>query len=138
MSAIIRRTVIARLPAVSVAAATRPLSTSVIRQKTVTETVKDTIDTVDKKSGKILAAGIETAENASHTVKDKVSDVVGTARKNTPTAEEAKGAVKGKTSEMQGKASEVAGEAKGKAEEISGKAKGAFEEAKGKANASQY
>ncbi|KAF3288714.1 hypothetical protein TWF970_005771 [Orbilia oligospora] len=135
MSAIICRTLITRLPTSTI---TRPLSTSIIRQKTVTETVKDTIDSVDKKSGKILAAGIEGAENATHTVKEKVSDVVGAARKNTPTAEEAKGAVKGKASEAQGKASEVAGEAKGKANEISGKAKGAFEEAKGKVNATEY
>ncbi|KAK6505816.1 hypothetical protein TWF481_007707 [Arthrobotrys musiformis] len=137
MSAIIRRTIFARLPS-STAAITRPLSTSVIHQRTVTETVKDTIDTVDKKGGKILAAGIEGAENVTHTVKDKVSDVVGAARKNTPTAEEAKGAVKGKASEAKGKANEVASEAKGKAEEIRGKAKGAFEEAKGKVNATEY
>ncbi|KAK6532687.1 hypothetical protein TWF281_006865 [Arthrobotrys megalospora] len=115
-ASIIRRSIITRLPA-----ATRPLSTSVIHQKTVTETVKDTIHTIDKKSGEVLAAGIQGAENATHTVKDKVSGVVGTARKNTPTAEEAKGMAKGKASEAKGKASEVAGEAKGKADEINRK-----------------
>ncbi|RVD84725.1 uncharacterized protein DFL_006453 [Arthrobotrys flagrans] len=116
MSAIIRRTLITRLPYT-----TRPLSTSIIRQRTVTETVKDTIDTVDKKGGKILAAGIQGAEHATHVVKDKVSGVVGTARKKTPTAEEVKGAVKGKAGEAKGKANEVAGEAKGKADEINRK-----------------
>ncbi|KAK6343109.1 hypothetical protein TWF718_008482 [Orbilia javanica] len=134
MSAIIRRTLITRLPY----AATRPLSTSIIHQRTVTETVKDTIDTVDKKGGKILAAGIQGAENATHTVKDKVSDVVSGARKKTPTAEEAKGAMKGKVSEAKGKASEVTSEAKAKADEISGKAKGTFEEAKRKVNTTEY
>ncbi|KAK6533732.1 hypothetical protein TWF694_002663 [Orbilia ellipsospora] len=131
-SAILRRTIFTRLPTAAIA---RPLSTSYPLRKSVTDTVKDTVDTIDKKAGATLAAGIQKTENATEAVKDSVSGAVGAAQDKAPTADEAKGMAKGKASELQGQAKQAHSEAKGKIDEMSGKAKGAFEEAKGKANA---
>ncbi|KAF3912989.1 hypothetical protein ABW21_db0203565 [Orbilia brochopaga] len=103
-SAILRRTLLTRLPA-----ATRPLSTSTTLNKSATDTVKETIHTIDLKAGQTLAAGIDKAEQASESVKE----AVGAAKKNAPSsADEAAGMAKGK-------AQETKGEVKGKASEIS-------------------
>ncbi|KAJ6257478.1 hypothetical protein Dda_7263 [Drechslerella dactyloides] len=121
-SAVLRRALFTRLPA-----ATRPLSTSTILNKTVTETVKDTVHTIDLKAGQTLAAGIDKAEQATESVKE----AVGAAQKNAPSsADEAAGMAKEKAYEAKGKAQETKGEIKGKASEMSGKAKGAYQEAK--------
>ncbi|EWC43763.1 hypothetical protein DRE_07381 [Drechslerella stenobrocha 248] len=133
-SLIIRRALLTRLPV-----AARPLSTSAVLHKSVTESVKETVQGIDKKVGQTLAAGIDKAEQATEAVKqtvgaakensptanqatESVKETVNSARQNTPTAEEAKGMAKGKSQE-------VKGQVKGKANEISGKAKGAFNEA---------
>ncbi|KAF3940039.1 hypothetical protein ABW19_dt0207472 [Dactylella cylindrospora] len=110
-SAIIRRAAFTKASAFTQFSA-RPLSTSIILNKTVTETVKDTANAVNLAAGKTLAAGIDKAEHATEAVKDTVGNVVGTAKNETPTAEEAKGYA-------QGKAQEVKGEVKGKASEMS-------------------
>ncbi|KAK6336122.1 hypothetical protein TWF696_001689 [Orbilia brochopaga] len=116
-SAVIRRMFLTRLPAATHA---RPLSTTITLNKSATETVKETIHTIDLKAGQTLAAGIDKAEQATESVKE----AVGAAKKNAPSsADEAAGMAKGK-------AQETKGEVKGKASEISGKAKGAYEEAK--------
>ncbi|KAF3902696.1 hypothetical protein AA313_de0201153 [Arthrobotrys entomopaga] len=115
-SAILRRTIFTRLPTTTIA---RPLSTSYPLRKSVTDTVKDTVDTIDKKAGATIAAGIQKTEDATEAVKDSVSGVVGAAQDKTPTANQAKGMAKGKASELQGKAQQAQGEAKGKVDEIS-------------------
>ncbi|KAM3516170.1 hypothetical protein MY11210_000192 [Beauveria gryllotalpidicola] len=80
--------------------ATRAFSSTVVYQKTATETVKDSIKTVDKAvSGKIVH-GIDAAESAAHKVKQASKNIVG--KKS----------------------------AAGKAEELKGKAKGAAEDVK--------
>ncbi|WWC91315.1 uncharacterized protein L201_006258 [Kwoniella dendrophila CBS 6074] len=59
----------------------RALSTSVIRQKTLTDSVKDAADAVNKKVGRTLASGLDSAQSASDGTK-------GTAYDRTPTESE--------------------------------------------------
>ncbi|KAI0148632.1 hypothetical protein GGR57DRAFT_475002 [Xylariaceae sp. FL1272] len=95
--------------------APRQFSTSFAARKTVTESAKDTLKSVDRKVSDKLVDGI----NASSKAAEKVS---------------------GKTTEASYKASgtaeEIRGKAKGEAEELKGKAKGAATEAEGKIKSS--
>ncbi|OAA44651.1 hypothetical protein BBO_04134 [Beauveria brongniartii RCEF 3172] len=91
--------------------ATRAFSSTVVYQKTATETVKDSVKTVDKAvSGKIVD-GINAAESASQKVKKASENVVG-------------------NKSAAGAAEKLKGKAKGAAEEAKGKAKGAAEDVK--------
>ncbi|KAM3544213.1 hypothetical protein BM221_003049 [Beauveria bassiana] len=91
--------------------ATRAFSSTVVYQKTATETVKDGIKTVDKAvSGKIVD-GIDAAESARQKVNQASENVVG-------------------NKSAAGAAEELKGKAKGAAEEAKGKAKGAAEDLK--------
>ncbi|KAF3935032.1 hypothetical protein ABW20_dc0104669 [Dactylellina cionopaga] len=104
-SSLIRRSILTRFPI-----ATRPLSTSIAYRKTVTESVKETVDSVDKTAGQTLAAGIQKTQEAAGAVKETVGGAVGNAQKNAPSADEAKGIAKGKTEEVKGKAKGAASE----------------------------
>jgi len=91
--------------------APRAFSTTIIQRKSATETVKDTVKTVDRAVSDKLVDGIEIGQTAAQKAKSASG----------MTADEAKG-----------KAAELSGEAKGKAAELSGEAKGKKEELKGK------
>ncbi|ORY26254.1 hypothetical protein BCR39DRAFT_470584 [Naematelia encephala] len=65
--------------------ALRALSTSSPRSKTVTETVKDTADSINKKIGKTLASGLDTVEKTTDSAKQTVC-----AKVSTETAESAR------------------------------------------------
>ncbi|KAM3564629.1 hypothetical protein ARSEF4850_001762 [Beauveria asiatica] len=91
--------------------ATRAFSSTIVYQKTATQTVKDGIKTVDKAvSGKIVE-GINAAESAGQKVKHASEKAVG-------------------NKSAAGAAEELKGKAKGAAEEAKGKAKGAAEDIK--------
>ncbi|OAP58778.1 hypothetical protein AYL99_06075 [Fonsecaea erecta] len=89
----------------------RLFSTTVIRKKSATETVKDGLKTVDRAVSDVAVAGIDKGVE----LKDKAAEVIGVESKK-----------------AEGTASQVAGEAKGKAAEVTGQAKGKAEEMKGK------
>merc|ERR1711964_645511 len=93
-----------RAPATSFAP--RAFPTTFVARKSVTESVKDGVKTVDRKVSDVLVEGMSSSE-----MKGKANEVAG---------------------EAKGKANEVAGEAKGKANELAGEAKGKKEELKGK------
>ncbi|EOO03227.1 putative lea domain-containing protein [Phaeoacremonium minimum UCRPA7] len=98
-------------------------TTSIQLQKTATETVKDSLKTVDRAVSDKLVDGINITTNAASKVKEAAGEA--SSGKVTGQAAELRG-------EASGKASELKGEAKGKAHEVAGKAKGAAEEAKQK------
>lgn len=102
--------------------APRAFSTSFAAQKTATESVKDTIHSVDKAVASKIVDGIEASETAAQKAKEAAGMSSG----------EAKGKASEVTGQAKGKASEVAGQAKGKASEIGGEAKAKKEEIKGK------
>ncbi|KIW28733.1 uncharacterized protein PV07_08371 [Cladophialophora immunda] len=89
----------------------RLFSTTVIQQKSATESVKDGLKTVDRAVSDVAVAGIDKGVE----LKDKAAEAIGV-----------------ETQKAEGTASQVAGEAKGKAAEVTGKAKGKAEEVKGK------
>ncbi|KAJ1325714.1 F0F1 ATP synthase subunit B [Microdochium nivale] len=89
----------------------RPFSTTLPAYKTITETVKDTAATVNKKIGETLAGGIESGEQAAQKAKEAIPETTG----------QAKGQANEMAGQAKGKAHEVAGQAKGKANEVSGK-----------------
>ncbi|KAF8320030.1 hypothetical protein DL93DRAFT_1923051 [Clavulina sp. PMI_390] len=51
----------------------RPISSSSVRSKTVTESAKDTLNSVNMKVGKGLASAIETGEDLTKKTKDAVA-----------------------------------------------------------------
>ncbi|TQW08147.1 hypothetical protein IF2G_04023 [Cordyceps javanica] len=106
------------IPRATNASAARAFSSTVVYQKTATETVKDGIKTVDKAvSGKIVD-GIDAAGKRNCSGKSagqKVKQASENAMGNKSAA---------------GKAEELKGKAKGAAEEAKGKAKGAAEDIK--------
>ncbi|WRT68954.1 uncharacterized protein IL334_005936 [Kwoniella shivajii] len=61
------------LPFASSRIAYRALSTSVVRSKTLTESVKDAADAVNKKVGQTLASGLDSAEKATDSAKGTVN-----------------------------------------------------------------
>ncbi|KAK7757362.1 hypothetical protein SLS62_000374 [Diatrype stigma] len=99
----------------SVVQAPRQFSTSLAAQKSATETVKDSLKTVDRKVSDKLVDGINVGAAA---------------------AEKVKGATTGAAESAKGSAEELRGEAKGKASELKGEAKGAAKEAEGKVKGS--
>ncbi|KAG8961158.1 hypothetical protein FRC03_005714 [Tulasnella sp. 419] len=54
--------------------AIRCFSTSVVARKTVTDSVKETADTVNKKLGKGLASAIEGTEHAAQVTKETIGN----------------------------------------------------------------
>jgi len=90
----------------------RLFSTSILQQKSATDTVKDGLKSVDRAVSDVAVAGIDKGVE----LKDKAAEAVGVDSKES----------------LKGTASQVTGEAKGKAAEVSGKAKGKAEEIKGK------
>ncbi|KAK2628832.1 hypothetical protein QTJ16_001935 [Diplocarpon rosae] len=116
------RTTILNASRSSVRFAPRAFSTSFVARKSATETVKDSVKTVDRKVSDVLVGGIEAGESAAQ----KAKDVAGMS------SGEAKGAASQVAGEVKGKATELAGEAKGKANEVAGQAKGKANEVSGK------
>ncbi|KAG4429361.1 hypothetical protein IFR05_015160 [Cadophora sp. M221] len=100
----------------------RAFSTTFVARKSATETVKDGVKTVDRKVSDVLVEGIEAGQTATQ----KAKEVAGMS------SSELKGKANEVAGEAKGKANEVAGQAKGKANELAGEAKGKKEEIKGK------
>ncbi|KAI2635764.1 hypothetical protein GGS26DRAFT_511917 [Hypomontagnella submonticulosa] len=94
---------------VAVIPAPRHFSTSIAARKSVTETAKDTLKTVDRKVSDKLVDGINAGANLASKVKGEAD-----------------------SGKVKGTAEEIRGRVKGEAEELKGKAKGAAEEAEGK------
>ncbi|ORX39057.1 hypothetical protein BD324DRAFT_618378 [Kockovaella imperatae] len=74
----------------------RAISTSAVRSKSLTDSVKETADAVNKKVGQTLASGLEGAQNAADSVKETVGVRADQAKAkvdaNTPTKNQVKGA----------------------------------------------
>ncbi|RYP84098.1 hypothetical protein DL769_001243 [Monosporascus sp. CRB-8-3] len=105
----------ALLARASLVQAPRQFSTSIVAQKSATETVKDSLKQVDRKVSDKLVDGINVGSAAA----EKVAGVA-----------EAGG------SKARASAEELRGEAKGKASELKGEVKGAAKEAEGKVKGS--
>jgi Asp/Glu/hydantoin racemase len=124
------------------APAARAFTTTALRQKTATQTVKDTFKTVDRAVSEKIVDGIELGGSSFPSLHNRIilnanpNSTEAATQKVKETAGISTDEAKGKASEMagaaQGKASELSGEAKGKASEMTGKAKGKAAEAKGK------
>ncbi|KAI3325404.1 hypothetical protein HD806DRAFT_490236 [Xylariaceae sp. AK1471] len=125
-TAIRRVALISRVASVQ---APRQFSTSIAARKTVTESAKDTLKTVDRKVSDKLVDGINAGSKATEAVTGKSTEA---SYKAAGTAEEIRGKAKGESKELKGKATEASYKASGTAEELKGKAKGAAEEVKGK------
>ncbi|KAL2072129.1 hypothetical protein VTL71DRAFT_11472 [Oculimacula yallundae] len=162
MSFLTSRTIL-RASRTSFAVAPRAFSTSFVARKSATESVKDTVKTVDRKVSDVLVDGIEAGRRRCKALSYLFAGSTGPPmarstlphpnvacprKKNTAPAnllpltenatQKAKEVAGMSTSEMKSKANEVAGEAKGKANEVAGQAQGKANElageAKGKAN----
>ncbi|KAI1108400.1 hypothetical protein F5Y14DRAFT_445499 [Nemania sp. NC0429] len=107
-SAVRRVAFVSRLASVQ---APRQFTTSMAARKTIVETAKDTIKTVDRKVSDKLVDGINVSAKAAETVTGKATET---------------------NYKAAGTAEEIRGKAKGEAEELAGKAKGAAKEAEGK------
>ncbi|TPX17635.1 uncharacterized protein E0L32_012080 [Thyridium curvatum] len=92
-------------------------SSSIILQKTATETAKDAVKQVDRAVSDKLVDGINIGATVGSKIKEAGEDIV-------------HGKATGKAAELRGDAKEMAGEAKGKAHEVAGKAKGKAEQVK--------
>jgi uncharacterized protein YjbJ (UPF0337 family) len=112
---------VAMLPRAVAISAPRPFTTSLMAQKTATESVKDGLKTVDRTVSDKLVDGIDAATSAAEKVKKTTDEVA--SRNN----------IAGKADELKGKAEELKGKAAGKASEVEGQAKGAAHQARGKA-----
>ncbi|KAJ4163745.1 hypothetical protein LMH87_005453 [Akanthomyces muscarius] len=99
------------LPRAAVNTTTRAFSSTVVYQKTATQTVKDGVKSVDQAVSSKIVDGIDAAENAAEKAKRASQDALG-------------------NKSAAGKAEELKGQAKGAAEEAKGKAKGAAEDIK--------
>lgn len=136
-------------PRVLTGQAPRAFSTSLVRNRTATETVKEGLKSVDRAVSHKIVDGIEAGvitysivspfgvqlgltcvEHLTHKIQEGMEGV--TAGKMAGKAEEAKGEAKAKASEWEGKAKGAAEHAKGAAEHVEGKVKGAAEHVKGK------
>ncbi|KAI1451515.1 hypothetical protein F4805DRAFT_94459 [Annulohypoxylon moriforme] len=98
---------------VAVVPVPRHFTTSIAAQKTVTESAKDTLKSVDRKVADKLVDGINAGENIASKVKGEVE-----------------------TGKVKGTAEDIRGQVKGQTEELKGKAKGAAKEAEGKVKGS--
>ncbi|KAI8949176.1 hypothetical protein F4801DRAFT_422302 [Xylaria longipes] len=92
--------------------APRQFSTSIAARKTMTESAKDTLKTVDRKVSDKLVDGINVGSKAAETVTGKVTEAN---YKAAGTAEEIRGKLKADSEELKGKAKGAAKEAEGKA-----------------------
>merc|ERR1711964_741632 len=122
MSSLTWRTVTRATRAPATSFAPRAFSTTFVARKSATESVKDGVKTVDRKVSDVLVEGIEVGQTAAQ----KAKEVAGMS------SSEMEGKANEVAGEAKGKANEVAGEAKGKANEFAGEAKGKKEELKGK------
>ncbi|KAI0446862.1 hypothetical protein F4803DRAFT_501482 [Xylaria telfairii] len=102
--------------------APRQFTTSIAARKTITETAKDTIKTVDRKVSDKLVDGINIGSKAAETVTGKTTQAN---YKAAGTAEEIRG-------KMKAESEELAGKAKGAAKEAEGTIKGAAKNAESK------
>lgn len=103
-------------------------STSIILQKEVAETIKDTANAVNQKISEGIAKGIELGGTQSlssiqHIAKLRPESV----------AQKVKATMGASSGEVKGKGREVAGEARGKAHEMAGQVKGKASELEGRA-----
>ncbi|TGJ85515.1 hypothetical protein E0Z10_g3242 [Xylaria hypoxylon] len=101
--------------------APRQFGTSMAACKTMTESAKDTIKTVDRKVSDKLVDGINMGSKVAESVTGKAHEAN---PKAAGTAEEIRGKVKGHSEEL-------AGKAKGAAKEAEGSVKGAAKNAEG-------
>ncbi|KAI1364040.1 hypothetical protein F5Y08DRAFT_223752 [Xylaria arbuscula] len=106
--------------------APRQFSTSMAARKTIAESAKDTIKSVDRKVSDKLVDGINAGSKAAEAVTGKATEAN---YKAAGSAEEIR-------SKAAGKAEELAGKAKGAAKETEGEIKGAAKSAEGKVKGS--
>ncbi|OWZ40223.1 hypothetical protein LQV05_004722 [Cryptococcus neoformans] len=99
--------------------ASRPFSTSVLSQKSLTDSVKETAENLNKKVGQTLASGIDSTEKATQSAKN----TVGT---KTPS----EGEVKSAADNLGSKTAETAESARQSANRTLGQAAGAARDAK--------
>lgn len=150
---------LAQAPQTTTIAQRAAFSTASPLQKTVVDSAKDTLKTVDRAVSDKLVDGIDTASTSTPlsppslsppltppplaaTVASKLKETKDQVANKSAAelrgdAAELAGQAQGKASEMaghaKGKASEVAGQAQGKASELTGKAQGTKEQVKGQA-----
>ncbi|KAG9251004.1 uncharacterized protein F5Z01DRAFT_677257 [Emericellopsis atlantica] len=121
----------AALPRAAIAFhAARPFTTTVIQQKSATETVKDGLKSVDRAVSDKIVVGLDAAAAAKEKAKGEAEKVSGKAE---GTAEELKGDAQQVKNQAKGEAKETKGDLAGKAQELKGEAKGKAAELKGKA-----
>ncbi|KAI1305032.1 hypothetical protein F5Y03DRAFT_162496 [Xylaria venustula] len=103
----------------------RQFGTSMAARKTISESAKDTLKSVDRKVSDKIVEGINISSKAAETVTGKATEA---SYKATDSAE-------GIRNKAKANSEELAGKAKGTAEEAKGTIKGAAKEAEGKAKA---
>lgn len=90
-----------------------PIHTTAIAQKSATEVVKENLDKLNKKIGKVAAEGIEKTQEASHRAGDAASDIAqkaeGTLRKTQEKTKEKGGEINEKAQSTMGKVEDKAG-----------------------------
>ncbi|KAI1129753.1 hypothetical protein F5Y10DRAFT_145062 [Nemania abortiva] len=106
--AAIRR--MALVPRVASVQAPRQFSTTIAARKTMTESAKDTLKSVDRKVSDKLVDGINVGAKAAETVTGKATQAN---YKAAGTAEEIRGKMKAESEELKGKAKGAAKEAEG-------------------------
>ncbi|GAW13393.1 hypothetical protein ANO14919_027780 [Xylariales sp. No.14919] len=109
--------------------APRQFSTSIAARKTMTESAKDTIKTVDRKVSDKLVDGINLGAKAAETVTGKATEAN---YKAAGSAQEIRGKMKANSEELAGRAKGAAKEAEGTIKETEGAIKGAAKDAEGK------
>ncbi|KAK3377046.1 hypothetical protein B0T24DRAFT_620367 [Lasiosphaeria ovina] len=137
-----RRVATLGVPRAMAASAPRAsFSSSVTMQKSVMDTAKDTLKTVDRAVSDKLVDGIDIATNVSAKVKEATEQVrqgsaadtaSGLQRKAQGAASELAGKTKSAAGQTEGSAASAAGQAKGTANEWAGKAQGKADEVAGK------
>ncbi|PUU83516.1 hypothetical protein B9Z19DRAFT_1105157 [Tuber borchii] len=105
----------------------RHLTTTPTLSRTITDSAKDAVKTIDRAAGTAALKGIQTGEAIAETAKRTVS---GATERAEGVGGEVAGKAKGTAAEAAGKAKGTAAEAAGKAYEVGGKARGMKEEAK--------
>ncbi|KAK0648614.1 hypothetical protein B0T16DRAFT_456079 [Cercophora newfieldiana] len=131
-----RRIATLQVPRTLATAAPRAsFSTSVTMQKTIVDSTKDTLKTVDRAVSDKLVDGIDIGTTVASKVKEATENI--TADNAAGKAQQLKGEASGKTSELAGKAkgtaAEMAGKAEGTASQMMGKTEGTANKAAGKA-----
>lgn len=96
-----------------------PIHTSAIAQKSATEVVKENLDKLNKKIGKVAAEGIEKTQEASNRAGDVASDM---AQKAEGTLGKTQQKTKEKGAELNEKAQSTMGKVQDKAEDVGKKA----------------